>query len=541
MKKFCSTLFPISLSFLTSFSGIALLASSAWLITGAAQHPSLAVLSVAIVGVRFFGLTKAVFRYSERLLSHSQTLHHLALIRANILSELSKRDTSPLSRSHSAELLGRFLQDVDTIGDRFIRGIYPISNAIIGCLFLWPMLFMISTTAGFAAALTQFLLGFTLPAALAFARHKKAHQLQLEKSKIRRHFGNLALLRNDLAYTGTAAQILTMFSTKTSKYAALNISSTNMQSLKSFVSTVSAPVSLCITLPILTKSISQRTLTAPETAAFAFACLAAYELTASVGNAIDVLLECREAARRIQELIVPQAECTLLSRIINPNHSVAVECQDITHAYAGNPENVLTNFSAIFPHKTVTCVSGFSGCGKSTLLNILLGIVTPVKGQTSLASQTITAARNRDHIFANTIRENLVLANSSASDAALIDALKTVELHAWFQNLPHGLNTYLGEGGCNLSGGERQRFLIARALLTAAPFICIDECTSHIPTSQENIIIESIHNLSQKPAIAIAIHRENNATTHLPFPSLSENICVAPYWNENPSAEEIPS
>ncbi|MFH2038199.1 MAG: ABC transporter transmembrane domain-containing protein, partial [Chloroflexota bacterium] len=142
----------VGLGSLTIASSIALLATSAYLISSAALHPSIAELQVAIVGVRFFGLSRGIFRYLERLSSHETTFRLLGRLRIWFYDALEPLAPAGLGGKRSGDLLSRFLADIETLENFYVRVLAPPLVALV--VVIGSGLFM----AGFDVRLSSILL-----------------------------------------------------------------------------------------------------------------------------------------------------------------------------------------------------------------------------------------------------------------------------------------------------------------------------------------------------------------------------------------------
>ena len=166
-------------------------------------------------------------------------------------------------------------------------------------------------------------------------------------------------------------------------------------------------------------------------------------------------------------------------------------------------------------------VMGPSGCGKSTLASLLCGTTKGYIGSITIGGveikdidektlmNNITAVNFNSYIFAGTVRENMLIADKSASDEKMIEALKMVNLWS-FLSEQDGLDTKLNQQGSNFSGGQRQRLAIARALLHNTPIYVFDEVTSNIDAESENDIMAVIHNMAKIKTVILISHRLEN-------------------------------
>lgn len=197
-----------------------------------------------------------------------------------------------------------------------------------------------------------------------------------------------------------------------------------------------------------------------------------------------------------------------------------IEIKDLSFSY-DNEKTVLNDISATFKKHELISIVGESGCGKSTLASLLCGTTKGYIGSITIGGveikdidektlmNNITAVNFNSYIFAGTVRENMLIADKSASDEKMIEALKMVNLWS-FLSEQDGLNTKLNQQGSNFSGGQRQRLAIARALLHNTPIYVFDEVTSNIDAESENDIMTVIHNMAKIKTVILISHRLEN-------------------------------
>lgn len=197
-----------------------------------------------------------------------------------------------------------------------------------------------------------------------------------------------------------------------------------------------------------------------------------------------------------------------------------IEIKDLSFSY-DNEKTVLNDISATFKKHELISIVGESGCGKSTLASLLCGTTKGYSGSITIGGveikdidektlmNNITAVNFNSYIFAGTVRENMLIADKSASDEKMIEALKMVNLWS-FLSEQDGLNTKLNQQGSNFSGGQRQRLAIARALLHNTPIYVFDEVTSNIDAESENDIMAVIHNMAKIKTVILISHRLEN-------------------------------
>ena len=197
-----------------------------------------------------------------------------------------------------------------------------------------------------------------------------------------------------------------------------------------------------------------------------------------------------------------------------------IEIKDLSFSY-DNEKTVLNDISATFKKHELISIVGESGCGKSTLASLLCGTTKGYIGSITIGGveikdidektlmNNITAVNFNSYIFAGTVRENMFIADKSASDEKMIEALKMVNLWS-FLSEQDGLDTKLNQQGSNFSGGQRQRLAIARALLHNTPIYVFDEVTSNIDAESENDIMTVIHNMAKIKTVILISHRLEN-------------------------------
>ena len=197
-----------------------------------------------------------------------------------------------------------------------------------------------------------------------------------------------------------------------------------------------------------------------------------------------------------------------------------IEIKDLSFSYDGE-KTVLNDISVTFKKHELISIVGESGCGKSTLASLLCGTTKGYIGSITIGGveikdidektlmNNITAVNFNSYIFAGTVRENMLIADKSASDEKMIEALKMVNLWS-FLSEQDGLDTKLNQQGSNFSGGQRQRLAIARALLHNTPIYVFDEVTSNIDAESENDIMTVIHNMAKIKTVILISHRLEN-------------------------------
>lgn len=185
--------------------------------------------------------------------------------------------------------------------------------------------------------------------------------------------------------------------------------------------------------------------------------------------------------------------------------------------FAYKTENVINNARFTVNAGQIAAVSGLSGAGKTTLFKIILGLLEPQKGNVLINDSFPADSSTRKYfayvpqgslILSGTIKENLLLGNPAATDAEITEALKVAEIFNTVNELPHGINTPLSERGAGLSEGQLQRLAIARAVLSGAPVLLLDESTSALDEPTESLVLNNIK--AQNKTVLFITHRKRN-------------------------------
>ena len=191
-------------------------------------------------------------------------------------------------------------------------------------------------------------------------------------------------------------------------------------------------------------------------------------------------------------------------------------CSNLRFSYEGGRE-ILHGVDLQFNQGSFTALVGESGCGKSTIAAILMGRNKGYTGSAAIGGvelkdinensllQNITYIGHQSYLFKGTVRDNLLMGKSSASEDELWAVLERVNLAAFLKS-EKGLDTPLLEKASNLSGGQCQRLALARALLHDSPIYIFDEATSNIDPDSENDIMEQIMLLSREKTVVLITH-----------------------------------
>ena len=250
-----------------------------------------------------------------------------------------------------------------------------------------------------------------------------------------------------------------------------------------------------------------------------FLCLVAVEFflpLRAFGSAFHVAMNGASAGKKIISLLnTPDPEWGT-----EEVSGRTIELNGVTFSYDGE-RDVLKNVSMTFPEKGMTAIVGESGCGKSTVVNMLVGAFRPKSGSITVGGvpleklsresyySHLAAVSYNTYIFNETVRENFMRANKSASDEQIYAALEKVNL-AEFIRENGGLDKVITEDANNISGGQKQRLALAVNLVADKDIYVFDEATSNIDVESEAIIMRNIKALSKEKSVIVISHRLAN-------------------------------
>ena len=199
--------------------------------------------------------------------------------------------------------------------------------------------------------------------------------------------------------------------------------------------------------------------------------------------------------------------------------STALRFEAVEFRWQPDRPPVFDGLSLDIPQGARVALLGPSGAGKSTLAALALKVVAPRSGQIRLGGvdiATLPAALVRarigwlgqtTHLFDDTIAANLLLARPDADETALWAALDAARIGDLVRTLPERLDTWVGEGGTRFSGGEGRRLALARALLSTAPILILDEPCAGLDAEAERSFLQTLNETAADRTVILITHR----------------------------------
>ena len=501
----------------TVLAGVGLMATSAYLIAKAALRPETYLLMLPITGVRFFGLSRGVFRYGERLLGHEATFRILGRLRVWLFERLIPLAPAGLVRRHSGDVMARVTQDVETLENYFVRVLAPSfvalgTLALVGA-YLWSFApdFALSFAAFFVLAGVAWPLG-----AMRLGRAPGAVQVAAQ-ARLKRHAVDLARGLGELLVYGGARERAAALGAAASESRRAEARLARVEGLGEGGTLLLAHAALWAALWLGVGWVRQGGMDGVYLGVVALATLAAFEAAFALPLAWQTLGAVQAAAGRIFELADAEPPVREPAEPKRPPSPLPLVLEGVSFRYPEDERWVIKNLDLRLEPGERLLVRGGSGAGKTTLAWLLLKFLEPSEGRISMGGvdyhelaggevrRHFAVVDQRPHLFAGTLRENLLLARPEATEEDLWRALEQARLAGWVRAQPAGLDTPLGEGGAGLSGGQSRRLAVARALLKDAPIWILDEPTEGLdPVTARELAAALDAALAGKTVLAIS-------------------------------------
>jgi ATP-binding cassette, subfamily C, bacterial CydCD len=491
---------PTVVGALASACGVALTATSGWLIVQASTRPAVLTLMVAIVCVRTFGLARPLLRYLERLLSHDTVLGMLARRRADVYDALVPLTPGRLG-PRRGDVLASVVDDVDSVLDRELRGRMPLRGLVLVALLSGTVAAFLDVGAG-VVVLGGVAVGLAAHALVRRATTRTEEQMVAARAALSECVVETIQVADELVMWQATERAVDRVANASDAVATGTVRSARWLALGRALALAGSGLAVALVALVVAPEVAHGGLSGPLAGLLVLLPLALAEVVVPVVDAAVATARARAAEVRLDALLGLGPAVSDPPRPHPAPEVLDVEVRAVTAAW--EERTVLDGLSLSVPAGRRISVVGPSGSGKSTLAALLLRFLDPDAGTLRLGGVDLPCLALDDvrrlvglvdddpHVFATTLAENIRLARPGAEDAAVVDALHRAGLGAWLDGLEEGLDTRLGDGFAEVSGGERARLAVARSLLADQQVLVLDEPTAHLDHATAEVLAHEV-------------------------------------------------
>lgn len=510
----------VALGALTVVFGVGLMATAGYLVSRAAERPSVLSLTAAIVAVRFFGLARPLTRYADRLWSHDLALRALAHVRARFYERIEPLAPAGLQAFRSGDLMTRMIGDVDALQGLYLRGLGPPLVAFAAGAVCVGAAVAFLPAAGAVLAAGLVLGGVVAPLVAGRVAAAAGRRQAAARGELTSEILDVLRATPELLVWGAEDRMIARVTAADGELRRLARRDALAAGLGDGLSILVAGATLVGVLAVSVQAHSGGSLDRVLVAMLALLAVASFEAVSGLPGVARELSATLASGRRVLDLVDREPTVRDPDEPLDPPRGSPVALEDVTARYEPNATPVLSGFDLQLEHGRRLALVGPSGAGKTTVTNLLLRFLDPSAGRVALDGRDLREYRQEDvratfalagqeaHVFDSSIRANLLLARPEATESELRRALSRVHLDGWVASLPDELDTLVGADGNRLSGGQRQRLTMARALLAEAPVLILDEPTAHLdPDTARDVVAEAFETAGDRSVILIT-HRE---------------------------------
>ncbi|MFQ6484685.1 thiol reductant ABC exporter subunit CydC [Brachybacterium epidermidis] len=492
----------------TLAAAFALAAVSAYLVTRAWTMPPVLDLTMAVVMVRALGVARGVFRWLDRMTTHSVALRGVVSLRTNLFTALASRTDDALTRLRRGDLLARIGDDAQELADHVIKAIVPGIVSVVMFVVVLATIMPMSILAGLTMAASLVLASVLAPLAAYRASRISQDAVVTTRSEVSASALEILDDATSLRVDGRLDTALAALE----KEQAAHDAAIDRAALPSAVASAAVPTSMVLAVLGSLLAAGSAWLdggaSAGQIGVLLLLPLSSFEAASALPAAAAQYARSRAAAVRLDAVVgpgdargadSPQSATPPTDQHV-PGATAHLRTVCLTAGWTPDAPRV-RNLELDLPPGSRLAVVGASGSGKSTLLATLAGLLSPLSGSvqldgTDIASlpphevrERVTMFAEDAHVFATSLRENLRVVRGDLEDDTALEALTAVGLEDWVAQLPRGLDTLLGPDGTTVSGGERRRLLLARAVLRGRGVLLLDEPTEHLDTDRGDALL----------------------------------------------------
>ncbi|MEJ2166605.1 MAG: cysteine/glutathione ABC transporter ATP-binding protein/permease CydC [Desulfobacterales bacterium] len=513
------------LGLLAVASAVGLLALSGWFICAAA-FAGLSATSAQLfnffhpsIGIRLFAIGRTLARYAERVVTHDTTFRILQSLRSWFYIHLEPLTPSRLMMFRSGDMLNRIVADIDALDNLYVRVLSPSVIALLTTFLTTAFLWRVDPLIALAAGLFLLIAGFGIPAAALRLGAAGGHQLTHCLSDLRIRIVDAVQGLPELLVFGALPQHLEGVALSSRKLVKTQLQMSHIRGMTAALITLLSGLAVLSVLFLAANLVTRGSLDGAGLALATLAVMASFEAVAALPAAYQYLGRTQHAGRRLLEIVQAQTQVLFPEQSVILPRSPGLTFRKVGFRYHEKAAFALNAVDFEVPAGRRLAVIGATGSGKSTLVRLLARFWDPVSGQIFLGNEDvrnfsepdlrrlISVVSQQPHMFNATLKENLLLARPGAKDDDLWAALDAVQLSDFVNELPDGLQTWIGEAGHLLSGGQVRRLAVARAILHNAPIWVLDEPTEGLDPISEKEMMRALKAQTEDRTLLLITHR----------------------------------
>lgn len=512
----------ILLSLVAMLANIGLMAVSGWFIAamglaGAAGAAMNYFTPAAII--RALAMTRSGGRYGERVLSHEATLRVLSGLRRWLYDHIEPLAPANLAQHTSGDVLARIRNDIERLEHIFLRLLSPAIVAALGALITIAVLSRYDGTAAIVVFALLGCAGVLLPYLAARGGAGPSMVVQTSSAKMKEVLVDRLDGLADLKLAGLEHDFAAHFAAIGDRQIEAEAQLARLQGISLAGVGLAANCALLAILLIVIPAVGEGRVAPPDLPLMMLLAVACFDAVAPLPFAFQSLAGTIAAARRLFDLVDTQPSVRDPAGPAPLPNSSELRFSNVSFRYASGSPLVLTGVNLLLQQGRRIAVVGETGSGKSSLVNLAMRFWDPESGVVSLGGtpigllsiddvrRRISVAAQAPHLFAATIRENLLLARPDATPGHLEAATRAAQIHDFIQSLPKGYDTFVGAHGHLVSGGEARRISVARALLKEAPHLILDEPAEGLDGATADALMAGVLEAARDRGILLITHR----------------------------------
>ena len=508
----------LTLATATILAGIGLMTTSGYLISRAAQRPMIVDLFMVTAGVRFFGISRAVFRYFERLVSHDLTFKILHGMRSSLYRRFDAFSQQWLMGRRPGDLLQGVVSDIEVLQNVYLRIIAPVITALVISLLTFAGLAIFDPRLAVATLIFLTINGVAVPWLAARLARGRGMRDSATRTAQKVFLVDRIQGMQDVLWMGQKAHTKEAFDGMQDQLDDIQRRNAGTTGIAEGLNTLVAHLAMFAVLVLSIPLVLSGQIAGVWLAALTLGVLSSFEASQGLANAFIQYEASDAAATRLHQMAEsgkrPAAAAAERPAVTQTANLPEIRFDKVCFSYE-RERVTLHDISFTMPPGSKTAIVGPTGSGKSTLVNLLLGFWQPDSGNIMagikpLQYPDLEAFRTQcgvvaqdAYIFNRSLRENLLLAKPGATDRELKTALMQAGLKPFAENL----DMEPGSQGMRFSGGERQLLAMARVLLKDPQLWIFDEPTAHMDAATERKTLDTIWSLAGERSLLMITHR----------------------------------